>query len=126
MRQSWTATAIRAKADALDARGAGRVTLAAETVTLLVAALRCLATEGMAERRMSYAVDVWDRSGNHVVEHVGDLSNHAAAQAAFGVACEARPGHEVTIRQGIRVVARREGGCDGEPAVTGVTPPTAG
>ena len=50
MASHWTVAAIRAKADALEARGAGRITLAIETTTLMVAALRFLATEGMAER----------------------------------------------------------------------------
>ena len=61
----------------------------------------------MAERRASCTIEVWDASGNHIVEHIGSLSNHAAATAAFAAACEARPGHEVTLRQGIRVVTRR-------------------
>ena len=108
MASHWTIAAIRAKADALEARGAGRITLATETTTLMVAALRFLATEGMAERRASYTIEVWDPTGNHIVEHIGSLSNHAAATAAFAAACEARPNHEVTLRQGIRVVTRRD------------------
>ena len=67
-----------------------------------------MATEGIAERRASYAIGVSDHSGNHIVEHIGSLSNHAAATAAFAAACEARPNHEVTLRQGIRVVTRRD------------------
>ena len=107
MRSHWTVAAIRTKADALEARGAGRITLAAETIDLMVTALRFLAAEGMAERRASYSVEVWDVGGNHVVEHIGSLSNHDAAQAAFKAACDVRPNHEVTLRQGIRVVTRR-------------------
>ena len=72
-----------------------------------MAALRFLATEGLAERRSSYSVEVWDVTGNNIVEHIGSLSNHAAARAAFAAACEARPTSEVTLRQGIRVVERR-------------------
>ncbi|RYB03279.1 hypothetical protein [Lichenibacterium ramalinae] len=112
----WTVTAIRAKADALEARGAGRITLAAETLGLMVTALRFLATEGMAERRASYTVEVWDASGNHIVEHIGSLSNHAAAHAAFDAACASRPNQRVTLRQGIRIVTRR--GLDGEANLT--------
>ena len=107
MAHHWTVVEIRAKAAALEARGAGRITLAPETIDLMVIALRFLAAEGMAERRTSYTIEVWDASGNHIVEHIGSLSNHAAATAAFAAACEARPDHEVTLRQGIRVVTRR-------------------
>ncbi len=102
----WTVAAIRAKADALEAHGAGCVTLAAETVVLLVTALRHLAREGMVDRRGSYLVEVWDGS-DHVIEHIGTLSNHSAARAAFLAACAARPAHEVMLRQGARVVDRR-------------------
>ena len=109
MTQPWTTATIRAKADALEVRGAGHVTLAADTVSLLVTALKFLAAEGMAERKTSYRVEVWDASGNHIIEHIGSLSNHAAARAAFSAACEARPTHEVTLRQGIRVVERKAG-----------------
>ncbi len=112
----WTVPAIRAKADALERRGPGRINLAAETISLLVAALRHLATEGMVERKGSYRVEVWDASGDHIVEHIGSLSNHAAARAAFAAACEARPGHEVTLRQGARIVDRRAGPRDGPAA----------
>ena len=73
----------------------------------MVAALRFLAREGLAEHRASYTVEVWDDTGNHIVEHIGTLGNHAAATAAFAAACEARPKSEVTLRQGIRVVQRR-------------------
>ncbi len=113
MTQPWTTATIRAKAEALEARGAGRVTLAADTVGLLVTALKFLATEGMAERKASYLVEVWDASGNQIVEHIGSLSNHAASRAAFTAACEARTGHEVTLRQGIRVVERQGGRSSG-------------
>lgn len=61
----------------------------------------------MAERRVSYTIEVWDADGNHIVEHVGSLSNHAAARATFAAACDARPDHYVTPRQGIRVVEQR-------------------
>ena len=116
MRSPWTVAAIRPKAAALEARGAGRITLAAEPIDLMVTALRFLAAEGMAERRASYSVEVWDVGGNHVIEHIGSLSNHAAATAAFAAACGARPHHEVTLRQGIRVVSRR--GLDSGTGVT--------
>ncbi|MGI3903082.1 MAG: hypothetical protein ACRYGP_30460 [Janthinobacterium lividum] len=116
MTQPWTTTTIRAKAEALEARGAGRLTLATETVGLLVTALRFLAAEGMAERKASYLVEVWDASGNHIVEHIGSLSNHAAARAAFVATYEARPNHEVTLRQGIRVVERHAGRSSGAAA----------
>ena len=75
----------------------------------MVAALRFRATEGMAERRASDTIAVWDASRNHIVEHIGSLSNHAATTVAFAAACEARPNHGVTLRQGIRGVTRR--GC---------------
>lgn len=110
MHRHWTTAAIRAKADALAARGAGRITLAAETVDLMVTALRFLAREGLAERRVAYTVEVWDADGDRIVEHIGALSNHAVARAAFAAACDARPDHPVTLRQGIRVVEHRGGG----------------
>ena len=106
MPHHWTVAAVRAKPAALEPRGAGRITLAAETVDLMVTALRFLATEGMVERRASYMIEVWDASGKHIVEHIGALSNYAAAAAAFAVACEARPNYKVTLRQGIRAVTR--------------------
>ena len=84
--------------------------MADDTIRRLVAALRFLAAEGLAERRRSYPIDVWDAGGNEVMEHIGSLSNHAATRAAFTAACEARYNHEVTLRQGIRVAARQDAG----------------
>lgn len=68
-----------------------------ETIDLMVATLRFLATEGMAERRVSCTIAVWDASGNHVVVHIGSLSNRAAASAAFEVACHGHDGPMIVV-----------------------------
>ena len=101
----WTAKSIQETADAFEARGAGRITLAAETIVLMVAALRYLGREGLAERRSSYTVDVWDDSEPHRRAHRHARNSRRSPSRVRRVRGEAE--ERGALRQGIWAVDRR-------------------
>jgi hypothetical protein len=49
-------------------------------------------------------VDIWDDTGNSIVEHVPGADDFEVAEATYRVAVARWPAARITLRQGIRVV----------------------
>ncbi|MBA5779120.1 hypothetical protein H2509_18485 [Stappia sp. F7233] len=56
----------------------------------------------------AFKVEQWDRKGLHIEETLAVCGNVLVARAAFQAAIKARPGENITLRQGIRVIESRE------------------
>ena len=54
----------------------------------------------------AFRIDVWDGTGDNLVEHLAGLDDYAMAVAAYWAAVENRSKDKITLRQGIRVVAK--------------------
>jgi hypothetical protein len=52
----------------------------------------------------AFRVDIWDDSGNSIVEHVAGVDDFEVAEAAYRAAVARWPRARITLRQGIRVV----------------------
>jgi hypothetical protein len=55
-----------------------------------------------------YTIEVWDRIGRKLELHLATIYPLAMAKAAFQIACQEWPTHEVTLRDRSRVVEKRE------------------
>ena len=60
--------------------------------------------KGSASDPPSPCVDIWDDTGNNIVEHVAGVEDYQVALATFRAACERWPGTPITLRQGARVI----------------------
>jgi hypothetical protein len=54
----------------------------------------------------AFRIDIWDDTGNNLVEQLAGLDDYAMAVAAYWAAVENRPRDKITLRQGIRVVVK--------------------
>src|SRR5215510_10984190 len=52
----------------------------------------------------AFRVDVWDDTGNSIVEHVAGVDDFEVAEATYRAAMARWPAARITLRQGIRVV----------------------
>ena len=104
----WSPEQISAKAEALQARGPGRITLSADTVLMIVIALRLLAAARPARRLDAYVVQMWSGHPDDRGEAVAMADKWVAAKAAFEAVCREHPRYRVTLRQGGRVVSVRD------------------
>ena len=59
---------------------------------------------GSAPDPPTLCVDIWDDTGNNIVEHVAGVEDYQVALATFRAACERWPGTPITLRQGARVI----------------------
>jgi hypothetical protein len=48
--------------------------------------------------------DLWDSSGDNIVEHLAGIEDFELATAAYRAACERWPGANITLRAGERVI----------------------
>jgi hypothetical protein len=46
----------------------------------------------------AFRVDIWDDTGNSIVEHVAGVEDYQAALATYRAACERWPGTPITLR----------------------------
>jgi len=53
---------------------------------------------------MSFRVDIWDDTGDSIVEHVAGADDFMVAQAIYQAAIARWPTARMILRQGIRVV----------------------
>jgi hypothetical protein len=98
---------------ALAARMAGaagkRIAVSPESAEAVSTALRAYADQlsRPVEDHPNFTVDVWD-DRDHVIETMARCSSLLVARAAYDQTLIERPSLKVTLRQGIRIVARRE------------------
>jgi hypothetical protein len=52
----------------------------------------------------AYRIDMWDASGENVVEHLAGVEDHQVARATYRAAVERWPGGAITLRQGAGVI----------------------
>jgi hypothetical protein len=52
----------------------------------------------------AFRVDVWDDTGNSIMEHVAGIDDFEVAEATYRAAILRWPAARITLRQGIRVV----------------------
>jgi hypothetical protein len=53
-----------------------------------------------AKTHFAFRIDVWDTTGDNVVEQLAGLDDYTIAIAAYWAAVEARPRDKITLRQG--------------------------
>jgi hypothetical protein len=60
----------------------------------------------MAVTRTHFAfrVDMWDASGENLVEHIAGVEDYQVAQATYRAAVERWPRAAIALRQGARVI----------------------
>jgi hypothetical protein len=51
----------------------------------------------------AFRVDIWDDSGNSIVEHVAGVDDFEVAEATYRAAMARWPAARTTLRQGVRV-----------------------
>jgi hypothetical protein len=49
-------------------------------------------------------VDIWDETGNSIVEHVAGVDDFTVAEATYWAAVARWPAARITLRQGARVL----------------------
>jgi hypothetical protein len=49
-------------------------------------------------------VDIWDDTGDSIVEHIAGVADYQVALATYRAACERWPGTPITLRQDARVI----------------------
>jgi hypothetical protein len=52
----------------------------------------------------AFRVDIWDETGNSIVEHVAGVADFEVAEATYWAAVARWPAARITLRQGARVV----------------------
>ena len=52
----------------------------------------------------AFRVDIWDDTGDSIVEHVAGVDDFEVAEATYRAACERWPGVPITLRHGARVI----------------------
>jgi hypothetical protein len=52
----------------------------------------------------AFRVDIWDDTGDSIVEHVAGVNDFEVAEATYRAAVARWPAARITLRQGIRVV----------------------
>jgi hypothetical protein len=58
---------------------------------------------------LQFHVEAWDQADHHVGELIAACDNLIMARAAFDAAVEVRPGANLLLRHGARVVGRARG-----------------
>ena len=73
---------------------------------LFRAAPRALAKRvGTTTRRdFAHRIDLWDSSGENILEHLAGIEDFELAMATYRAACERWPGASITLRAGARVI----------------------
>ena len=56
------------------------------------------------EKAPAFRIDMWDASGDNLVEHIAGVEDYQVAQATYRAAVERWPGAAITLRQGARVI----------------------
>ena len=54
----------------------------------------------------AFRIDVWDATGDNLIEHLAGVEDYAMAVAAYWAAIQNRPKDKITLRQGARVVIK--------------------
>jgi hypothetical protein len=54
--------------------------------------------------RFAFRVDIWDDTGDGILEHVAGIEDFEVAEATYRAAIARWPMARITLRQGIRVV----------------------
>jgi hypothetical protein len=54
----------------------------------------------------TFRVDIWDHTGNSIVEHVAGVDDFEVAVATYRAAVARWPAARITLRQGARVVMK--------------------
>jgi hypothetical protein len=49
----------------------------------------------------AFRIDVWDTTGNSIVEHLAGLDDHGRAVAAYWAAVAAKLKEKITLRRGL-------------------------
>jgi hypothetical protein len=60
---------------------------------------------GITPRRaFAHRIDLWDASGENVVEQLAEIEDFELAMATYRAACERWPGANITLRAGATVI----------------------
>lgn len=100
---------LRALAERMAAAGGKRIAVTPASAHTVAHALRAYADQlaRPVEEHVAFTVDVYDDKDS-VVETMARCSSMLVGHAAFDQAVKERPTFKVTLRQGIRIVARHD------------------
>jgi hypothetical protein len=87
--QAETGVPSAVAADAVKASGCSSRTFAREDVEMAV-----------TRTHFAFRIDLWDTSGENLVEHIAGVEDYQVAQATYRAAIERWPGAAITLRQG--------------------------
>jgi hypothetical protein len=60
---------------------------------------------GITTRRaFAHRIDLWDASGETILEHLAEIEDFELAMATYRAACERWPGANITLRAGATVI----------------------
>jgi hypothetical protein len=60
---------------------------------------------GITPRRaFAHRLDLWDSSGENIVDHLAEIEDFELAMATFRAACDRWPGANITLRAGVSVI----------------------
>ena len=60
---------------------------------------------GITPRRaFAHRIDLWDASGETILEHLAEIEDFELAMATYRAACERWPGANITLRAGATVI----------------------
>ena len=71
---------------------------------LFRAAPRAMRVGITTRRAFAHRIDLWDSSGENVVEPLAEIEDFELAMATFRAACERWPGASITLRAGATVI----------------------
>ena len=55
-------------------------------------------------RSFAHRIDLWDSTGENMVEHLAGVENFELAMTTFRAACERWPGANITLQAGAKVI----------------------
>ena len=71
---------------------------------LFRAAPRAMRVATTTRRAFAHRIDLWDASGETILEHLADIEDFELAMATYRAACERWPGANITLRAGATVI----------------------
>ena len=65
---------------------------------------KCRSTTSRPPPYFAFRIDIWDATGNSIVEHIAGIDDFEVAVATYWAAIARWPRARITLRQGIRAV----------------------
>jgi hypothetical protein len=60
--------------------------------------------EMITRTHFAHRIDLWDSTGDNIIEHLAGVEDFELALATYRVACQRWAGGNITLRAGVRVI----------------------